>query len=102
MSYNYTPLKQSADRLIQRFGQTYTFTRTTKGSYDPATGTTTDTTATYQKSGILFDYFDGDSAGQTVLAGDRRLLAEARRVVVSSGFRVPKPFEDWVTPKNTG
>lgn len=77
MSYNYTPLKQSADRLIQRFGQKYTFTRTTKGSYDPATGTTTDSTATYQKSGILFDYFDGDSAGETVLAGDRRLLAEA-------------------------
>lgn len=77
MTYNYTPLKQSADRLIQRFGQTYTFTRTTKGSYDPATGTTTDTTATFQKSGVLFDYSDGDSADQTVLAGDRRLLAEA-------------------------
>jgi|13_taG_2_1085334.scaffolds.fasta_scaffold107509_2 hypothetical protein len=95
MSYDYTPLKQSADRLIQRFGQAYTFTRTAKGSYDPATGTTSDTTSTFEKSGILFDYFDGDSAGETVLAGDRRLIAEAHSyevgdtlVISSETYRV--------------
>ena len=77
MSFNYASLKQTADRLIQNFGVSYTFTRTTKGTYDPATGTTTDTSTTFTKSGILFDYADRDIGDQTILAGDRRLFAEA-------------------------
>lgn len=76
MSYNYTPLTQSAARMITKFGALYTFTRVTKGAYAPATGTTAETSATYQKYACLFDYSDTDLADGTILQGDRRMLAE--------------------------
>jgi hypothetical protein len=76
MSYNYVPLKASAATLLTKFGRQYTFTRTTEGAYNAGTGTTTNTTSTFQKYACLFDYSDSDSAGLTVEAGDRRMLAE--------------------------
>lgn len=76
MSFNYVPLQQSASRLIQKFGQQLTFTRTTKGAYNPATGTTSDSSSTFSKYACIFDYSNTDTAGLTIEAGDRRLLAE--------------------------
>jgi uncharacterized Zn finger protein len=77
MSFNYTPLSDSADRLIKRFGKSYTFTRTAKGTYDPATGTTTDTTSTFTKFACVFNYSESEVNGEAVLQSDRRLLAQA-------------------------
>ena len=77
MSFDYAPLVKTAQSLLAKFGQELTFTRTTKGSYDPATGTTSDSTSTYTKNCVLFDYRDGDAGGQAVLAGARRVVAEA-------------------------
>ena len=76
MSFNYTSLENSASSLLQRFGRQYTFTRTSKGDFDPATGTTTDTTSEFSKFACVFDYSNADSAGLSIEAGDRRLLAE--------------------------
>ncbi|MAO24447.1 MAG: hypothetical protein CMJ25_27185 [Phycisphaerae bacterium] len=76
MAYNYTPITKSAEALITRFGEEFTFTRTTDGAYNPATGSVAQTTATYKKYACVFDYTDADRAGQTVLQGDRRMLAE--------------------------
>lgn len=76
MSYNYAPLQASATEMLKKFGRQYTFTRTTKGAYSAATGTTTDTTATYKKYACVFDLTEQDSGGFTVVAGDRRMLAE--------------------------
>lgn len=95
MSYNYTPLTQSASRMITKFGAQYTFTRVTKGAYSAATGTTTDTSATYTKYACLFDYSDSDRADGSILQGDRRMLAEGHSyavgdtvVVGSDTFRI--------------
>lgn len=82
MSFNYAPLAKTATNLLTKFGQELTFTRTSKGVYDPGAGTTPDTTSTFTKNGVLFDYRDADSANQTVLAGDRRLVAEAHNYQV--------------------
>ena len=82
MSYNYTPLLQSASRMITKFGALYTFTRVTKGAYSAATGKTTDTSATYQKYACLFDYSDADTGDTTILQGDRRMLAEGHSYAV--------------------
>lgn len=76
MSFNYAPLQASATALLTKFGRQYTFTRTTRGTYDPATGQTSNTASTFAKYGCLFDYSDRDSAGLTIEAGDRRMLAE--------------------------
>lgn len=77
MSFDYAPLAATATSLLTKFGQELTFTRTTKGSFNPGTGTTSDTTSTFIKNCVLFDYRDGDIDGQTILSGDRRAVAEA-------------------------
>lgn len=76
MSYNYAPLQASASAMLKKFGREYTFTRITKGAYSAATGQTTDTSTTYQKYACVFDLTEQDSGGFTVVAGDRRMLAE--------------------------
>lgn len=73
---NYNSLQSSASQMIKKFGRSYTFTRTTAGAYDPATGKTTDTTSTFAKSACIFDYSVADRADGTILHGDRRVLAE--------------------------
>lgn len=95
MSFNYTALNKSADRLIQRFGKSYTFTRTKKGTFDPATGKTTDTTSTFTKFACIFNYDESEVNGQSVLQSDRRLLAQPHTyevgdtvVINSETFRV--------------
>lgn len=77
MAYSYTGLQSSAQMLLQKFGQQLTFTRTTKGNYDPNTGQTSDSTADYTKYGCAFDYSDAEKADQTIQEGDRRVLAES-------------------------
>lgn len=77
MAFNYTPLQSSATALIQRFGKQLTFTRVTKGAYDPNTGQTSDSSATYTKYACVFDYSNTEVNDTTILQGDRRLLAEA-------------------------
>ena len=76
MSFNYTALQSSAGTLLQRFGRQLTFTRTTDGSYDPDTGTTSPTTATFTKYGCVFEYSDSERGDQNIEEGDRRVLAE--------------------------
>jgi len=76
MSYDYSGLQSTASELIQRFGRKLTFTRTTDGSYDPDTGTSTTTDTTYEKYACVFDYSDAEIDGTNILVGDRRLLAE--------------------------
>jgi len=77
MSFNFAPMASSATFMIKRFGRSLTFTRVTKGSYDPNTGQTTDTTTTYTKYGCTFDYSDQERLETTIQEGDRRVLAEA-------------------------
>ena len=76
MTFNYTALQSSAGTLLQRFGRELTFTRTTDGAYEPNTGTTSPTTATFTKYGCVFDYTDAERGDQTIEEGDRRVLAE--------------------------
>ena len=77
MTYNYTPITASAGRMITKFGKQYTFTRVTKGAYNPATGQTSDSASTFTGYACLFDYTDADRADGAVLQGDRRMLAES-------------------------
>jgi len=77
MSYDYTGITNSATDLITRFGKSYTFTRTVNGGYNPATGTTSPSTTTFEKYACVFNYTDQDRADGTILANDRRMLVES-------------------------
>jgi hypothetical protein len=74
--YNYSLLAGNATALLQKFGKQYTFTRTTNGAYSPATGTASQTTATFDKYACVFDYTTNERATQSIEQNDRRLLAE--------------------------
>ena len=74
--YNYSPITKSAEALITRFGEEFTFTRTTDGAYNPATGAKAQTTSTFKKYACEFDYNNADRAGETVTENDRRMLVE--------------------------
>jgi hypothetical protein len=76
MSFNYAGLQSSASALLQKFGRQLTFTRSTKGSYNPATGKAAETISTFTKYACIFDYSNADIGTLTIEAGDRRLLAE--------------------------
>lgn len=88
MSYNYTPLKDSATALLTKFGRQYTFTRTTKGAYSAATGQTTDTTSAFSKYACIFDFTEADSGDFAVVVGDRRMLAEGHDYQVGDTVEV--------------
>lgn len=76
MSYNYTPLQNTAINLITRFGRDLTFTRTTQGAYSAATGQTSNTTSTYTKKCVVSDYSDMSNTAQGVeVMGDVKLIA---------------------------
>ena len=76
MSFSYDTLEKKATSLIKSFGRELTFTRTAKGTYNPNTGTTPDSTSTFSKFCCVFDYNDTETDGTTILQGDRRLLSE--------------------------
>jgi len=76
MSFDYAPLEQSANALIESFGVELTFTRTNEGAFAPATGKTTNTTSTFNKYACVFNYSESEVNGESILQSDRRLLAQ--------------------------
>lgn len=76
MSFNYSALAASGGKLLKNFGRQLTFTRKADGTYSPNSGTTTQTTTTYQKYGCVFDYSDAERGDSRIKQGDRRVLAE--------------------------
>lgn len=76
MTFSYGSLATKATSLIKNFGRELTFTRTSKGTYNPNTGTTTDSSSTFSKFCCVFDYNDAETNGTTIQQGDRRLLSE--------------------------
>ena len=76
MTFSYGSLATKATSLIKNFGRELTFTRTSKGTYNPNSGPTTDTSSTFSKFCCVFDYSDTETNGTTIQQGDRRLLSE--------------------------
>lgn len=81
-AYNYATPKASAHRMLTRYGQTVTLSRHTIGSYDPSTGSSTDTVTTQTATGIIFEWGRNSSSpsyGESnidtslILSGDKQL-----------------------------
>jgi len=69
MAFNYTNAQATALRLLQNFGQVVTMSRTSAGTFDPGTGTTSGATVTSQQ--IQVASVPG-SVGQSGLFSDMR------------------------------
>lgn len=79
----------TANTLITKYGRSFTFTRVTKGTYDPAIGSTTgDTSATFTSYAVKADFSAYERNDSSIQIDDVRLIALA-----SGGFLV----DDFVT-----
>lgn len=82
-TFNYSEIAALSLELLNEFGQTVTRRTYTEGTYNPATGTATPTTADTSRKAALFDYSDSNRQGEQyirghlVIAGDKQLLLDA-------------------------
>lgn len=83
MSFDYAELAATALELLTEFGGDVTRRSYTAGTYDPATGLTTPTTADTTRQGALFDFGAGKTLerGTLIQGGDKRLLVDATATV---------------------
>lgn len=64
--------------LLEDFGSDLTLTRDVGGTYDPATGTYTNGTATtFTVRGVFINYRDDRVDGSVIQMGDRQLLVSS-------------------------
>ena len=78
MTFPYADTAATALELLTEFGQSITRRSYTAGTYDPATGTTTPTTADTTRKGALLDFGAGQTLerGTLIQGGDKRLLLD--------------------------
>lgn len=78
-AFDYAELADTAAEILAEYGQTVTRTASTAGSYNPATGSVTVTTANTSRVGADFAFGQGATTvrGQMIQKNDRRLLLDA-------------------------
>lgn len=77
-SYDYNKAAATAARMLARFGQPVTVTRSTPGGYDPETGTNgAGSTQTWAPMGVKLDYAQREIDGTNIRAGDQRVYMSA-------------------------
>lgn len=74
---NYANTAKRVQRQLKRAGMAVTLTRITPGTYDPSTGSVTNTEATYSASGVVVSYTQGVIDGTIIQAGDQRVYMDA-------------------------
>lgn len=97
MTFNYAKSAASALRLLTKFGADVTRRSYTTGTYDPATGGASVTTADTTRKGAFFD-FDGGAQyvrGQLVQGGDKQLLLDASATVELQDHFIDAAGVEW-------
>ena len=82
----YSELADTANELLQEFGQQVTVTNYEMGVEDTSTGIVAQTSSQYTTMGVLLDYDyrnfgDTTVSYQAVSSGDKRLLLQANKVI---------------------
>ena len=77
---DYSANAATALRMLTNYGQSVTRRTYSAGTYDPATGTTTPTTADTTRKGALFDIASGTTTvrGTLVQVSDKQLYLDAQ------------------------
>lgn len=76
--FDYSKTRATAQRLINRFGATLTFTREAAGSYDPTTGSTSNTTTNYTTNVVWLEYSKDEVDETTIFRGDAKLICDGQ------------------------
>ena len=80
---DYAKSAANALKTLTKVGQSVTLRSYTAGTYDPATGLVTPTTADTTRKGALFDFGAGQTLerGTLIQGGDKRLLLDSTATV---------------------
>lgn len=70
----YTSLKTTADRLIAKYGVSYTFTNTAKGARD-SNGQPSEVVTTYDVIGVIDNYSIIERTNESIRTGDVKMIA---------------------------
>ena len=74
----YSELATTAARLLTEKGETAIFSRTSPGTFDPVTGTSSgQTVTTFTAKVYPSDFSVSQVNGNSILAGDKKLIVEA-------------------------
>lgn len=76
MAFDYLATARDAAALLAEFGAPVTLTRITPGTYDPATGTVSQTTTTHTATGVKLNYEQRAIDGTNILQGDQRVYLD--------------------------
>jgi hypothetical protein len=76
---DYAQSATKATAMLTKFGQSVTRRSYTAGTYNPATGTVTPTTADTTRKGVKLDYASGQTTerGNLIQVSDKRLYLDA-------------------------
>ena len=81
MSGTYDRAAATALKLLTKYGRSVTVTSVTPGTYDPAAGSITNTTATSTAKGLVTEHKATDIDGTLIKAGDKKLLLDSSAVI---------------------
>ena len=76
--FDYSSVRASAERLIDRFGANFQFSREIAGSYDPTTGSTSSTTSDYTTNVVWLEYNKDEVDETTIFRGDAKLVCDGQ------------------------
>jgi len=74
--FDYSSVRATAEKLINRFGADFQFSRETSGAYDPVTGTTSSTTQTFNTNVVWLEYRKDEVDETTIFRGDAKLVCD--------------------------
>lgn len=81
MSFNYSKTANTADKLLKRFGKSWTIKSITPGVYDPNTNTSTPVEVDATANAVLLDYSNNgmtNAENSMILVGDKKMLVAAK------------------------
>lgn len=76
--FDYSRSRATAQRLIERFGSSFTFTRESYGEYDPATGSVGATETTFDTNIVWLEYRKDEVDETTIFRGDAKLICDGQ------------------------
>jgi len=90
--FDYRASKALADRLLDQFGTTRTFTREVGSVFDPSTGNVTNQTETFSASVVWLAFNKNEIDGSLIKESDARLLVSGELKV---GDEVDRDGTTW-------
>lgn len=76
--FDYSSVRATSQKLIDRFGASFEFKREAYGAYDPATGSTSSTETTFNTNVVWLEYSKDEIDETSIFRGDAKLVCDGQ------------------------